>query len=307
MTSAYLISIINSILRMTTPILFATLGCLLCNKVNVFNIALEGQMLIAAFAAISVNYYTHSILLSMLAGVAAGGIVGFIVGVFQVKLKAKDMIVGTSMNLLVSSFTSYMLYVLFATRGSLTGNGMVGLHKIPNFPESMPVLYGMFKNLTYLDVFGYIAAVLIFIFLYRTVPGFHVMSVGLNKEATRSLGTKVDMTQILAVTMSGILCGLGGVALCMGNVVIFTEGMSAGRGYMAMAASSLAGAHPLGAILSSLFFGTAVASSIALQSYINGQITLSFPYIMTILIMAVSGYIKYRRENRHHIRKGKTK
>ncbi len=295
MNSAYFISIFNSVLRMTTPILFATLGCLLCNRVNVFNIALEGQMLLATFVTIAINYSTHNLLLSVIGGVLAGGLVGFIVAIFQVKLKAKDMIVGTSLNLLITSFTSYMLYVLFGTRGSLTGREMVGLPRIPNFPESMPILNGMFKNLTYLDVFGYVVAVLIYIYLFKTVSGFHLLSVGLNKEATKSLGTKADLTQILAVTMSGILCGIGGVALCLGNVIIFTEGMTAGRGYMAMAASSLATAHPLLAILSSLFFGGAVALSIALQSYINGMITLSFPYIMTIIIMAVSGYVGYRR------------
>ena len=298
MNSAYFISIFNSILRMTTPILFATLGCLLCNRVNVFNIALEGQMLLATFVTIAINYSTHNLLLSVIGGVLAGGLVGLIVGIFQVKLKAKDMIVGTSLNLLISSFTSYMLYVMFGTRGSLTSRDMVGLHKIPALPESMPVLYGMFKNLTYLDFFGYLVAILMYIYLFKTVAGFHLLSVGLNKEATKSLGTKADRTQILAVTMSGILCGIGGVALCLGNVIIFTEGMTAGRGYMAMAASSLATAHPLLAIFSSLFFGAAVAGSIALQSYINGQITLSFPYIMTILIMAVSGYLGYRKKNR---------
>ncbi|MBQ1477788.1 MAG: ABC transporter permease [Erysipelotrichaceae bacterium] len=298
MNSAYFLSIFNSILRMTTPILYATLGCLLCSRVNVFNIALEGQMLMGCFVSIAINYTTHNIFLSVIGGILAGAAVGLIVGIFQVKLKAKDMIVGTSLNLLITSLTSYLLYVFFATRGSLTSNEMVGLHRIPNLPESMTVLHQMFKNLTYLDIFGYILAIVIFVFLFKTVPGFHFLSVGLNKEATESLGTKADRIQVIAVVLSGALCGLGGVVLSMSNVIIFTEGMTAGRGYMAMAASSLAGAHPLLAIISSLFFGAAVASSIALQSYINGQITLALPYILTILIMSVSGYLGYRKAHK---------
>ncbi|MBR2577826.1 MAG: ABC transporter permease [Erysipelotrichaceae bacterium] len=302
MNSAYIISIINSVFRMTTPILFATLGCLLCNKVNVFNIALEGQMLLATFVAIAVNHITYNLFLSCICGVLAGGLVGLLVAIFQVKLKAKDMVVGTAVNLLISSFTSYMLFVLFGKRGSLTDPEMIGLHKIPNLPDSFGALQGVFCNLSYLDIFCYLFAVLLFIFLFKTVAGFHVRSVGLNKEATRSLGTKADLVQILAVTFSGILCGIGGISLCLGNVVLFTEGMTAGRGYMAMAASSLAGAHPLGAILSSLFFGMAVAFSSALQSYIPAQITMAFPYIMTIVIMAVSGYIGYRKEHKKVIK-----
>ena len=298
MNSAYIISIINSVFRMTTPILFATLGCLLCNRVNVFNIALEGQMLIATFVAIAVNYVTHSLWLSVIAGILSGGIVGFIVAIFQVKLKAKDMVVGTAMNLLISSFTSYMLFVLFGKRGSLSGNELIGLPKVPNLPDSAGALQGIFRNLSYIDVFCYLFAVLVFIFLFKTVAGFHIRSVGLNKEATKSLGTKADLVQIIIVTISGILCGVGGVSLCLGNVVLFTEGMTAGRGYMAMAASSLAGAHPLGAILSSLFFGTAVAFSTALQNYFPSQITMAFPYIMTIIIMAVSGFVSYRKQKK---------
>jgi simple sugar transport system permease protein len=296
MNTAYIASLINSTLRMTTPILFATLGSALCARVRVFNIALEGQMLIATFFAIVVNYLTRNIWLSAAAGVLSGMLLSLIVAIFQIKLKAKDMIIGTSINLLVVSATSYMLYTFLGIRGTLHTNNMVSLPKIsPGILNNMPVLSSVFENLTALDYVGYLVAVLLFIFLFKTVSGFHLLSVGLNKTATESLGTKAETIQILAVVASGALCGLGGVALCMGNVTMFTESMTSGRGYVALAASILGQAHPLAVMASSLFFGMALALSRAMQNTINSQITVTFPYLATILIMAIYGIQAKRR------------
>ena len=102
MNAAYIASIINSTLRSTTPILLAALGCAICSRVGVFNIALEAQMLIASFFSIVVDYFTANVWLSVLAGIVSGSLVGLIVAVLQVKYRAADMVIGTSLNLLVS-------------------------------------------------------------------------------------------------------------------------------------------------------------------------------------------------------------
>ena len=119
MNSAYIASIVNSTLRSTTPILLAALGCAMCNRVGVFNIALEAQMLIACFCSIVVNFFTGSILLSVLAGITSGALVGAVVAVLQVKYKAPDMVIGTSLNLLINGATTFLLYVIFGLRGRL--------------------------------------------------------------------------------------------------------------------------------------------------------------------------------------------
>ena len=108
MNSAYIASIINSTLRSTTPILLAALGCAICSRVGVFNVALEAQMLIACFTSIAVNYYTADVFLSVLAGVLSGALVGAVVAVLQVKYKAADMVVGTALNLLVGAITTFL-------------------------------------------------------------------------------------------------------------------------------------------------------------------------------------------------------
>lgn len=302
MNALYYASIINTVLRYTSPVLLATLASLLCSRAGVFNIALEGQMLLGSFFAIAVNYYTHSVVLSVLAGVAAGALVGLLVAVFQIRLGTKDMVVGTSVNILAVALSAYLLYAFFGVRGALADSSLVAMSKINlSFLPADFFLFRVFANLTFIDYGCYLIAVLLYIYMYKTIGGFHLRSVGINKAATESLGTKADRTQVCAMIVSGALCGLGGVALCMGGVTMFAENMTNGRGYVAMAASTLAADHPLLAILASLFFGGALAMSAVLQNTINSNITSTFPYLATIIFTSIIGLIqRYRLKNRKY-------
>ncbi|MEA4938826.1 MAG: ABC transporter permease [Christensenella sp.] len=294
----YIASIVNSTIRMTTPILLAALGSAICSRVGVFNIALEGQMLIATFFSIVVNYFTGNVLLSVLAGVASGALIGYIVAVVQVKYRAADMVVGTSLNLLVSGATSFLLYLIFGLRGKLVDNSLVSLAKI-NLPviRDIPFLGRVLENLTIIDYLAYVIAFLLFIYLFKTVSGFRTLSVGINKEAAESLGTKALRIQMVIVTLSGALCGLGGVVLSMGQVTMFTENMTSGRGFIAMAAASLGMSHPLQTIVSSLFFGFCQSIGISLQNVIKSQLTMTLPYLATIVALVISGWRAMKRKN----------
>lgn len=287
MNSIYIAQIINSIFRSTTPILLVALGSAICGKVGIFNIALEGQMLISCFVSIVVNYYTSNVLLATLAGVLSGGAVALVVALLQVKYEGPDMVIGTSINLLVSALTAYLLYLMFGVRGTLSDTRIVPLYKI-NFAFLNGTLLGkVFADLTIIDYLSYIIAIMIYIYLYKTVSGYRVLSVGWNKAAAESLGTGGTKVQIYAVIASGFLCGLGGAALAMGQVSLFTENMSAGRGFIAMAAASMGMNHPVITIFSSLFFGICQALGTALQGTIKSQITMAIPYIGTVIALVV--------------------
>ena len=288
MNSAYIASIINATLRSTTPILLAALGSAICSRVGVFNVALEAQMLIATFTSIAVNYFTGSALLSVVVGVASGALIGAIVAVLQVKYKAADRVVGTALNLLTTASTTFLLYLVFDRRGSLIDERLVSLTKI-NLPviKDIPFVGRVLENLTFIDYICYIIAIALFIYLFKTVSGFRDLSVGINKTAAESLGTKATAIQMRMVILSGALCGLGGVALAMGQVIMFTENMTSGRGFIAMAAASLGMSHPLLTIVSSLFFGLCQSIGLALQNVIKSQLTTAIPYIATIIALVV--------------------
>src|SRR5699024_3129991 len=220
------------------------LGSALCNQVGVFNLALEGQMLISSFVAIIINYFTGNVLLAVVAGVASGALIGAIVAVLQVKYKAADMVIGTSINLLVAGLTSTLLFVILGVKGSFSSPELTPLKRL-SIPiiRNIPFLGRIFENLTIIDFLSYLIAILVFIYLYRTVSGFRVLSVGVNREATESLGIEAIRTRMIVVIISGALCGLGGAVLSMGQVTLFTEEMTAGRGFIAMAAANMGQNH----------------------------------------------------------------
>ena len=288
--------IINSTIRSTTPVLLAALGSAICSQVGVFNIALEGQILIGSFVAIVANYFTGNVYIAVLCGMAAGVLVASLVAVLQVKYKAADMVIGTSVNLLVSGLTSVLLSTILGVKGSFSSPDLKSLPKI-SIPvvSQTPVLGRGLQQHTFRDYLSYILAVAMFIYLYRTVQGFHVQSVGKNKEAAGSLGIKTLQVQMLAVLVSGALCGLGGAVLSMGQVTLFSEGMSSGRGYIAMASASMGQNQPLIIIGSSLFFGLCQAAGVSLQNVIPSQLTLTIPYIATVVALSVFGSKKLRK------------
>ncbi len=297
MNANLLAVIINSTIRSTTPVLLAALGSAICSQVGVFNIALEGQILIGSFVAIVANYFTGNVYIAVLCGVLAGAAVASLVAVLQVKYKAADMVIGTSVNLLVSGLTSVLLNTILGVKGSFSSPDLKTLPKI-SIPviRDIPFIGRALEQLTFIDYLSYVLAILMFVYLYKTVQGFHVQSVGKNIEAAGSLGIKTLKIQILAVLVSGALCGLGGAVLSMGQVTLFTENMSSGRGYIAMASASMGQSQPLFIIISSLFFGFCQALGVSLQNVIPSQLTLAIPYIATIIALSIFGSRKLKKK-----------
>ena len=178
--------------------------------------------------------------------------------------------------------------VLFGLRGKLVDNRLMSLTKI-NLPliRDIPFIGRVLENLTIIDYLSYIIAVILFVYLYKTVAGFRTLSVGINKAAAESLGTKATRIQMEMVILSGALCGLGGVVLSMGQVTMFTENMTSGRGFIAMAAASLGMSHPLLVIAASLFFGLCQGIGLAIQNVVKSQLTNTLPYIATIVALVI--------------------
>lgn len=275
----YISAIIASTLRTCSPILLCALAAAVCSKAGIFNIAMEGCLMISAFFSIVANFYSGgNVLLAVLAGVASSVIVCFLLSVIIVKMKCSPVVAGMAVNTLSNGLTTYLMYIFFHKKGLISDPIMKGLTKItPFFDKALPGLSSCFYGLTILDYLTWIIVILIHIFLYKTVMGFHVRSVGINEDAAKSLGIKVDRTKIIVMTLSGILCGLAGVLLSMGSVTLFIQGISSGKGYIAMTANNLGAGNPIAVALSSLFFGICQAvGSFLQQTSLKGQITSLF-------------------------------
>ncbi len=285
----YLLEIISSTIRMCSPLLYCGLAAAICAKADIFNISMDGAMLASAFFSIVVNFYTHNVFLSVLAGILASMLVSALVGVLTIKFKASPVVVGIATNVAMGGVTTYLLFSIFNTRGVFTDPSLVGLSKVDiDLLNNIPYLGTILRGLTYIDLLAYASAIILYIFLYKTVIGYRLRALGINGIAAKSLGTKVDTYRFVTITLSGILCGLGGVLLSMGTVTLFIQNITAGRGYIALAANNLGKSHPLGVLASSLFFGLTEALGNFLQNTsVKGQITDSIPYVATIIALII--------------------
>ena len=170
--ATYIATVLNSMIRMTSPILLAALTAAICNKVKVFNIGMEGTMMAGAFFSIVANYYTHSIFLAVLAGAASGLVISAINAICIIRFKASATVVGMAMNTLMTGATTYLLYVIFGVRGVFTDSSLLPLPRI-NLPiiKDIPFIGKVLANLTPIDYFAILLAVGMHIFLYKTVMG----------------------------------------------------------------------------------------------------------------------------------------
>ena len=293
----YLAQVINSTIREITPILLVALCAGICSKVQVFNIALEGTLLTSAFFAFLTHYFLHSLPLAVLVAMAIAMTMSFIMSFFIVKLKGQPMIVGMALNTFSRGFTTFLLSVIFDTKGAVNPTDLKGLTKI-NLPvvRDIPFLSTVFGNLTVIDYLAFVMAVIVFIIMYRTVIGFRLRALGINRNAASSLGINVKRYQVLAATLAGSMIGLAGCLLTLGRNAMFIQDISGARGYVALAANNLCKGHPLGALLSSALFGFTTALAQSLQgTAIRQQLLQCIPYISTIAAMAVYNVLARRK------------
>ena len=297
MTNIIDVALLNSVLRFTAPILYASLGGLICQRVGIFNIALEGMMLVGAFAAVVGSYFTGNAFLGVMSGAVAGSLFGLLLALFIVVFKGHEVVVGVALNILAAGSTSFMLQVLLGRKGSFEDPGIVGLPKfdIP-FLENIPILGPMLNDHGILIYLSLLFVILINILLFNHVIGLRMRGVGQHAEAARTLGLNINRLQILALVFCGILCGLGGAQLSIGNVTAFSENMSAGRGWIAIVAVMLGNAHPVGVFLTSTLFGFIDSLGFRFQAVgLPSELTGLLPYVVTL---AAALAVQFRNQRR---------
>lgn len=274
-----------AILRVTTPILFAALGALVSDRAGVINIGLEGIMLTSALVGVVVSAFTGSAWVGLLIAIVAGILAALIMAYFSLNLKTDIILAGIALNLMASGGTIFALFLAAHDKGISTSLNskvlpMVTIPLLNKIPILGPILSGH-NVLTY---FSLISVLLVYIFLYKTALGLRIRVVGENSDAADSVGISVIKVRYIALGISGALAGLGGAYMSMGYVSWFSTNMTAGRGFIALAAEAMGMATPLGTFVTSLLFGFADALSNSLQSLrIPSEFVQMLPYVATIL------------------------
>lgn len=295
-------AILFAMLRMTAPLILTATGGILSQQAGMINVALEGLMLVGAFTGVLIAYYAQSAWVGALAAVAAGALFAALMALTVLKLRANLIVAGLALNLLALGLTRYLLQILFATRGAFAPEKLPGLGavEIPAL-RGIPVLGDVIMGHSPLVYLSWLLLVFSALFLNHMPEGLRLRAVGENPEAARSLGIPVDRVRALALIASGGLAGLAGVQLSLGNLQLFFENMTNGRGFIALAAIYFGQARPGPTLLACLLFGLFEAIQIRLQTRLGvpPQWPQMLPFILVIAVLA--GISFYRRTRKTSI------
>ncbi|MDQ2662892.1 MAG: ABC transporter permease [Candidatus Eremiobacteraeota bacterium] len=268
-------SVVVTLLALTiikaTPIAYAALGGVLSERSGVINIGLEGMMTAGAFFAVVVSNVTGNPVVGLLGGILAGGFLGLILGVAATKFRVDQIVAGTGINLIAAGGAAYGLVVIFAQ------------------PGTSPQVQAFGSNVWWLVGLAAMSAVGLHGFLYRTPWGLRLRACGENPRAVKDAGLDPLKLRLYAVIGSGALAGLGGAFLSIGEVNLYSDGMSAGRGFIALAAVIFGRWSPLGATGAALFFGFFEALQYVLQGrvgWLPSDAMQALPYVAALFALA---------------------
>lgn len=285
---------ISSVLRLSTPILFAGLAALITDKAGVINIGLEGIMLSAALAGVVGSAFGGNAFVGLLLALVVGVAMGLLMAYFAIGLKTDIVLTGIALNLMASGGTVFLLYVITKDKGMSTSlkSFTMPVIQLPLI-KSIPVLGDILSGHNLLTYLAFLFTVLVWILLYRTPLGLRIRVVGENISAAESVGIPVKKVQFTALAISGVLASMGGAYMSMGYMDKFARDMTAGRGFIALAAEALGRATPLGTLIASLFFGMVDALSSNLQILnVPVQFVQMLPYVCTIVGLVIYSAIK---------------
>lgn len=298
-TYEFIVNLLSAMVRNATPIGLAAMGAVICERSGIVNIAMEGIMTIGAFTAAIVAGATGNPWLGLLAAIVFGGIFSMLHAFATVSLHLNHVVSGAVLNVLALGITAYLMILIVGHPGT-TDSIPVSLSAyrwaIPGLSR-IPILGRMFFNQTPIVYFGFIMIPLFTWFLNRTKVGLHIRAAGEHPLALETIGVSVYKMRYLGVLVSGLVGGMAGAYLSIEGNVSFSEGMTGGRGFIAMAAMISGGWHPVGAFVAALFFGLADALQVRFQVFrvlnVPEELFIILPYVLTVV--AVAGLVRRSR------------
>ncbi len=282
---------LSSTISMAAPLLLAALGELLVEQSGLINIGIEGVMLTAAFCAMAAAYATGSIATGLGCAIAGALLMSGLFAVMAVNLAVNQVVAGTALDIFALGVTGVLYRRIFGETGkALTVRTLRGVFRgaLARLPLVGPALLQQ-NGLVY---FAFLMVPVLHLVLYRTRWGLKLRAAGERPEAADALGLGVYCLRWQALMISGVMTGLSGAYLTLGYANTFVEGMSAGRGFIALSIVILGGWRPVRIAIASLLFGAALALQFVLQAVNTGlpyQLFLALPYVLTLVVLTILG------------------
>lgn len=293
-------NILFATLRVSTPLLLAAMAGVLSQRVNLLNIALDGLMLFGAFFAVIFGASLGSPWLGLLFAILFTLIITVLYALVVVQFKANLIVAGLAINILATGLTAYLLVVLFNARGSYSPAGLTSLPtlQIPLLKD-IPFLGDILSGHGTLVYVSWLMVAAVWLLLNRTPLGLHIRAVGEHREAAETAGIRVKLVQYIALLVGGALAAMAGAQLSIGNLTLFTDNMTNGRGFIALAAVFFGAAQPGRTALGCLLFGFFEILQFRLQTttQIPPQLPQMLPYLIVVLsLMIISIQKKMRKK-----------
>ena len=280
-------ALVAGMLRFATPLIFAAMGGILSERSGVINIGLEGMMLMGAFFGIFGSDLTGSWVGGLAIGAAAGALLGLVHAFVSISLRADQVVSGTGINILALGVTGYVFIYHYGNEGTPPGVSRVPDVTLPGV-EDVSFIGGAIGHANLLTWAALILVPLLTLYLFRTRSGLRLRSVGEKPRAADTVGLPVIRTRYFAVIASGTLAAIGGAYLSIALLGSFSENMTAGRGFIALAAVIFGGWRPWGALAGALLFGfsTALAQRLPAFSESTAVLFQALPYVLTLVVVA---------------------
>lgn len=271
-----------------TPLLFATLGGIICERAGIINLGAEGLMLIGAVMTCITFIHTESLLLSILVAFLASGTLGLIHAFLSITLRANQVVSGLGITLFGTGLSAYL-------GKSVSGTPLpVTMPKLNlNWLEPIPVIGKIFAHLDVLTWFSIVLAILMHLFIFKTSWGLHLRAIGDSPGTADVMGIRVFLSRYIYVVVGSMLIGLAGADLILVYSPSWIEGMTAGRGWIAVALVIFAKWNPIRALVVAYFFGAMDTLGFRIQligSHIPSYFLKMLPYVLTILVLMYMGW-----------------
>ena len=288
-----LTSTLVSTVAISTPLIFGSLSGVISERVGVVNIAIEGDLLVGAFAGVMAASYFQTPYAGLVAAPLAGALLGSLLALFSVKYGVDQIIVGVVLNVLALGLTTFLYgTIMKANQGALNTNRYsLSDIKIPGLSE-IPVIGPVLFNQSILVYLMYAAVIALAFFLFRSRWGLRLRACGEHPRAADTVGINVGRTRTVNTILGSAFAGLGGAFFTIGSGLAFTDNISAGNGYIALAAMILGKWNPVGAMAAAVMFGFAQALARMLPNIepaIPADLVSMIPYVVTIV--AVAGFV----------------
>ena len=299
--NVFSIGLFQNTLRTATPVVLAGLGVLLTDHVGIMNIGMDGMMLCGAFFAVLGSCFLGGWLGGLVLALAIGLLLGAFFGLFVIEFKSDEYIIGVALNIFAGGLTVFLLRTIFGVAGAFSGTADLPIHPLPTITiplfEDIPVLGDLLSGNTLLVYVSWLMVILSYVMIYRTPLGFWMRAAGENPEALRAVGKSPERMKYLASMLCGLFSGLAGAHLSLGYLTMFTENMSASRGFIAVACVIFGGSNPRKVFLAALLFGFIDALGLRVQSFdVSSNLTSLAPYLVTVVMMVWVVWRKERRE-----------